>query len=108
MTSATIAAGTRAAPAAGTDWVAVARELGPGFASRAPAHDANDSFPVENYRELKERRVFSAGVPAGLGGGGGSHAAPFALLRPPGHPSGAARPGPPHAQPPVRPAGLAV
>jgi alkylation response protein AidB-like acyl-CoA dehydrogenase len=65
----------------GTDWVALARELGPGFAARAAAYDANDSFPVENYRELKERRVFSAGVPAELGGGGASHAELCALLR---------------------------
>jgi alkylation response protein AidB-like acyl-CoA dehydrogenase len=64
-----------------TDWVAVARDLGPGFASRAAAHDANDSFPVENYRELKEQRVFSAGVPAELGGGGASHGELCAMLR---------------------------
>ena len=36
-----------------TDWLAVARELGPGFASRAPALDANDSFAADNFRELK-------------------------------------------------------
>jgi alkylation response protein AidB-like acyl-CoA dehydrogenase len=64
-----------------TDWVAVARELGPGFASRAPAYDANDSFVAENYRELKEHRVFSAGVPAELGGGGASHGELCAMLR---------------------------
>src|SRR5690349_2241902 len=69
------------APAPGTDWLAVARELGPGFASRAAAYDANDSFPLENYRELKARRVFSAGVPAELGGGGASYAALCAMLR---------------------------
>jgi alkylation response protein AidB-like acyl-CoA dehydrogenase len=54
----------------GTDWVVVARELGPGVASRAAAYDANDSFPLENYWELKERRVFGAPVPAALGAGG--------------------------------------
>jgi alkylation response protein AidB-like acyl-CoA dehydrogenase len=64
-----------------TDWVAVARELGPGFASRAPALDANDSFAADNYRELKEQRVFSSGVPAELGGGGASHAELCAMLR---------------------------
>src|SRR5438046_1879756 len=73
--------GAAAEPAARTDWVAVARELGPGFASRAPAYDANDSFVAENYRELKEHRVFSAGVPAELGGGGASHAEMCAMLR---------------------------
>jgi alkylation response protein AidB-like acyl-CoA dehydrogenase len=64
-----------------TDWVAVARELGPAFAARAAAHDADDTFVAENYRELKERRVFSAGVPAELGGGGASHAELCAMLR---------------------------
>jgi alkylation response protein AidB-like acyl-CoA dehydrogenase len=64
-----------------TDWVAVARELGPGFASRAPAYDANDSFVAENYQELREHRVFSAGVPAELGGGGASHGELCAMLR---------------------------
>jgi alkylation response protein AidB-like acyl-CoA dehydrogenase len=64
-----------------TDWIAVARELAPGFASRAPAYDANDSFVAENYRELKEHRVFSAGVPTELGGGGATHPELCALLQ---------------------------
>jgi alkylation response protein AidB-like acyl-CoA dehydrogenase len=64
-----------------TDWVAIARELGPGFASRAPAHDANDSFPFDDYRELKEQRVFSAGIPAELGGGGAAYPEVCAMLR---------------------------
>jgi alkylation response protein AidB-like acyl-CoA dehydrogenase len=63
------------------DWVEVARALSPGFAARAPAFDANDSFPAQNYRVLKEQRVFSAGVPAELGGGGASHAELCAMLR---------------------------
>jgi alkylation response protein AidB-like acyl-CoA dehydrogenase len=81
MTSLISAAPAEAAPAQGTDWVAVARELGPGFASRAAAYDANDSFALENYRELKERRVFSAPVPAELAGGGASPAELCAMLR---------------------------
>src|SRR5215510_15097497 len=64
-----------------TDWVAVARHLGPAFAARAAAHDANDSFVADNYAELKRRKVFSAGVPAELGGGGASHAELCAMLR---------------------------
>jgi alkylation response protein AidB-like acyl-CoA dehydrogenase len=64
-----------------TDWLMVARELGPGFASRAAALDANDSFPFDNYRELKEQRVFSAGVPAELGGGGAPYPEVCAMLR---------------------------
>ncbi len=55
-----------------TDWVAVARELGPRFAGRAAAHDANDTFVSENYADLKAHKVFSAGVPAELGGGDAS------------------------------------
>jgi alkylation response protein AidB-like acyl-CoA dehydrogenase len=64
-----------------TDWVALARELGPRFAERAAAHDANDTFVTMNYAELKARRVFSAGVPAELGGGGASHQELCAMLR---------------------------
>lgn len=63
------------------DWVALARELGPALAVRAPALDANDTFPFDNFRELKERRVLSAGIPAELGGGGASYAELCAVLR---------------------------
>src|SRR5262249_41177891 len=73
--------GASAASTTGKDWVAIARRLGPGCASRAPAYDANDSFAADNYRELREHRVFSAGVPAELGGGGASHAQLCAMLR---------------------------
>jgi len=55
-------------------WVTVVRELGPGFAARAARHDAEDTFVADNYAELRARRVFSAGVPVELGGGGASHA----------------------------------
>ena len=64
-----------------SDWAALARELGPRFAARAAAHDASDAFVADNYRELRARRVFSAGVPAELGGGGASHAELCALVR---------------------------
>jgi acyl-CoA dehydrogenase len=63
------------------DWAALARELGPRFAERAAAHDATDTFVADNYRELRECRVFSAGVPAELGGGGASYAELCAMLR---------------------------
>lgn len=59
----------------------VARELGPTFAARAADHDANDAFVSRNYADLKARKVFSAGVPAELGGGGASHAELGGLLR---------------------------
>jgi acyl-CoA dehydrogenase len=64
-----------------TDWVAVADELGPRFAERAAAHDANDTFVAANYDELRTHRVFSAGVPAELGGGGASHPELCSMLR---------------------------
>lgn len=64
-----------------SDWTALARELGPRFATRAAAHDATDSFVADNYRDLRERRMFSCGVPAELGGGGASHAELSAMLR---------------------------
>ena len=64
-----------------SDWTAVARELGPRFAARAAAHDAGDRFVADNYAELRRRRMFSAAVPAELGGGGASHAELCGLIR---------------------------
>ena len=72
--------GVASSAPARTDWLDVARELGPAFASRAAAYDANDSFPFENYRELKAQGVFGAPVPTELGGGGASYAELCALL----------------------------
>jgi len=75
---------TEAAPIherARTDWPQVAESLGPRFAERAPQHDDTDTFVAENYRELRVHRVFSAGVPAELGGGGASHAELCALVQ---------------------------
>jgi alkylation response protein AidB-like acyl-CoA dehydrogenase len=63
------------------DWTAMVRGLGPEFAARAAEHDAADVFVADNYAALKERGVFSAGVPAELGGGGASHAELCALVR---------------------------
>jgi alkylation response protein AidB-like acyl-CoA dehydrogenase len=68
-------------PVAPTDWVALARELGPAFAARAAQHDQDDSFVADNYAELKAHRFFSAGVPVELGGGGASHRELCAMLR---------------------------
>jgi acyl-CoA dehydrogenase len=67
--------------AARTDWIQVARELGPRFAARAAAGDAQDAFVAENYAELKTKKAFSAGVPAELGGGGATHAEVCAFVR---------------------------
>ena len=62
-------------------WIQVAHSIGPEFASRADAHDANDSFVSENYQALREQRVFAAAVPAELGGGGASHREIADMLR---------------------------
>jgi alkylation response protein AidB-like acyl-CoA dehydrogenase len=70
-------------------WRAIARELGPRFAARASAHDANDAFVAENYVELKAYGAFSAGVPRDLGGGGATHAELCALIRELAHSCGA-------------------
>ena len=53
-----------------TDWVGIVRELGNGFAERAVEYDRNGEFVADNYRELRAERVFAAGIPAELGGGG--------------------------------------
>src|SRR5690242_18565206 len=63
------------------NWRAIVADLGPGFIARAAAHDADDSFVLENYRQLKEYGLFSAGVPTELGGGGATHRELCALLR---------------------------
>jgi alkylation response protein AidB-like acyl-CoA dehydrogenase len=55
--------------------------LGPTFAARAAKHDADDSFVAENYAELKRHKLFSAGVPTELGGGGASHRELCDMLR---------------------------
>src|SRR5262249_60531165 len=64
-----------------TDGVALAQELVPASAARAAGHDTDDTFVSENYAELRRRRVFSAPVPAELGGGGASHAEMCDVLR---------------------------
>jgi alkylation response protein AidB-like acyl-CoA dehydrogenase len=64
-----------------TDWSALARELGPVFAARAPTYDANDCFASDNYVELKQHRFMSAGIPAELGGGGATYAELCGMLR---------------------------
>ncbi len=64
-----------------TDWIAVAREVAERCAARAAAHDADDSFVADNYADLKKQRLFSAGVPADLGGGDATHAELCEILR---------------------------
>lgn len=54
-------------------FVAIVRELGPGFAARASIHDAEGTFVAENYELLRQHKLFSAPIPAELGGGGATH-----------------------------------
>lgn len=63
------------------DLKAILAELGPIFAERAAAADAEDRFVADNYVLLKERKVFSACVPKEIGGGGASHREMSAFLR---------------------------
>jgi acyl-CoA dehydrogenase len=77
----TIASTVPTADPVRTDWAGVARELAPRFAVRSGAHDTDDTFVADNFAVLRERRVFSAGVPAELGGGGASHTEMSDVLR---------------------------
>jgi hypothetical protein len=63
------------------DAVAVAVELGPRLAERAGKHDAEDSFVADSYADFKQHKLFSAGVPAELGGGGATHPELCAMLQ---------------------------
>ncbi|HEY8943691.1 MAG TPA: acyl-CoA dehydrogenase family protein, partial [Polyangiaceae bacterium] len=47
--------------------------LGPRFEERAASHDREGRFVADNYRDLKEQRLFSCAVPRALGGGGIGH-----------------------------------
>ena len=63
------------------DLQALAQIIGPRFAASAAERDAGDVFVAGHYDILKEHKVFSALVPADLGGGGASHSAMCAFLR---------------------------
>lgn len=58
-----------------------AHRLGELFAQTASRHDADDTFVDPNYDVLKQEKVFSAMVPAQLGGAGVSHSDMCAFLR---------------------------
>ena len=62
-------------------WTEAIHELGPAFAERAAAHDAEGSFVGRNYEDLKAARVFSAAIPEELGGGGATHGEVCEMLR---------------------------
>ncbi len=63
------------------DLQALVHIIGPRFAEGAAERDAGDVFVAEHYDVLKEHKVFSALVPAELGGGGASYSAMCAFLR---------------------------
>jgi acyl-CoA dehydrogenase len=63
------------------DLVALAHEIGPGFAEKAAERDLDAAFPAENYAVLRERKIFSAMVPRELGGGGVSYSEMCAFVR---------------------------
>lgn len=64
-----------------SDLQALAESLGPRFAEGAAERDQGDVFVSKHFDALKEHKVFSALVPADLGGGGASHSAMCAFLR---------------------------
>ncbi|MCO5131272.1 MAG: acyl-CoA/acyl-ACP dehydrogenase [Xanthobacteraceae bacterium] len=63
------------------DLQALVQIIGPRFAEGAAERDQNDAFVAANYEVLKTHKVFSALVPADLGGGGVPHSAMCAFLR---------------------------
>jgi alkylation response protein AidB-like acyl-CoA dehydrogenase len=64
-----------------SDWSQLMHQLGPHFAERARAHDADDSFVADNFAELKAHGLFAAGVPKQLGGGGASYSELCSMVR---------------------------
>jgi acyl-CoA dehydrogenase len=63
------------------DWIAIARQLAEEFGERASAYDEEGSFVHENYADLREYRLFSAGIPTELGGGGASQREVCEIIR---------------------------
>lgn len=63
------------------DLQALVQIIGPRFADGAAKRDAEDAFVADHYDVLKQHKVFSALVPAELGGGGVAHSAMCRFLR---------------------------
>ncbi len=63
------------------NWVEIARSLAPEFGMRAADYDESGDFVAENYRDLGEHELFSAGIPEELGGGGASYEALCDIVR---------------------------
>lgn len=64
-----------------SDWVEIARTLGQEFGKRSAEYDRNGEFAVDNYRDLREYRLFSAAIPSELGGGGATYQELSAFIR---------------------------
>jgi alkylation response protein AidB-like acyl-CoA dehydrogenase len=62
-------------------FVAAASAIGPRIAEHAAAHDCSGEFVAENYPLMREKKLFSAGIPRELGGGGASYAELTEVLR---------------------------
>lgn len=80
---------TQDAQARETDLLAIVSELGPRFAERAAGHDSEGSFVADNFREMREHKLFSARIPTELGGGGATHAEMCQVIRELAHYDGA-------------------
>jgi alkylation response protein AidB-like acyl-CoA dehydrogenase len=63
------------------DLQALVQIIGPRFAEGAAERDAGDVFVAEHYDVLKHHKIFSALVPADLGGGGLRHGSMCTFLR---------------------------
>jgi alkylation response protein AidB-like acyl-CoA dehydrogenase len=61
--------------------VELAKALGAQFAERRVEANEHDRFVAENFADLKQHRLVSAGVPVELGGGGASYSEMCELLR---------------------------
>jgi acyl-CoA dehydrogenase len=72
---------TATATTPGNRLLEVVGKLGPRFADRAAAVDAEGRFVHDNYADLREAKLMSAGVPSELGGGGATHAEICGMLR---------------------------
>jgi alkylation response protein AidB-like acyl-CoA dehydrogenase len=55
------------------DWPSLAKRLAQEFSGRASDYDVEGSFVQQNYADLRDYKLFSAGIPAELGGGGASY-----------------------------------
>jgi acyl-CoA dehydrogenase len=63
------------------DWQEIAATLAEQLKPGCAGHDAADSFVAEGYAALKAAKLFSAGVPVELGGGGASYQELATILR---------------------------